>query len=169
MFVALQRLPNWVILNTAVSNTGQSTQGRVKVLFRVSLPDPSEARNFVRFMADEMRHWCSERRAIYKRKTFSLWLESRNDTTLFEDLRVCTIGMQVALVSLRPADLGDFRKHKTEFLLQVRVVAAKARVGGVAIDSLDLYLDASSKSTDLPAAEPAAALAAAVDAAAKDK
>lgn len=138
-----------MLLNTAVSNTGQSTQGRIKVLFRVALSDAAAARSFVQYMSDSMSAWCNDRRAVYKRKSFSLWLETRNDDTLFDDLRVCTIGMQVSLVSLRPADLGDFRKHKTDFLLQVRAVAAAARVQGVAIDTLDVYMDASSKTTDM--------------------
>jgi hypothetical protein len=90
-----------------------------------------------------MKEWCRDRRTIYQRKSIVTWLEQREASSYFDDLRVCTIGIQVALVSCRPSDWSDMRRHRTDFLLQLRSVLSKTQVKGASISAYDVILDAS--------------------------
>jgi len=113
-----QSIPNQKALSSWVRNYGRSSPGRIMVLLRIG---GNVSQSKFDALSEKMHDWVREHASMYKKNTFSCWMEPFSfDEDGFDDIRATAIGFQVYCVNCPRGNLGKWRKRRTRFMFAMR-------------------------------------------------
>ena len=138
-------IPNAPALTSAVQNWDRSASGRVRLFFRIIVPEGESVEDMVRRLTNEMSNWVDERRSIFRRGSLGTWMENSDyNDNLYHDTTTCTVCVNVSFLDIGYHMLMDYRRYKGEFIFALEGVLSRLGILGQPNKKLEVVMDLSS-------------------------